>query len=147
MHEDVRIKLFRYSLKGAALDWCRSLLAASINSLAHFHDAFNLFCKKEFSAKSLFENCCDKFEENIQQKVKFSSDCKNENHVVEEDFLDLIDDRKDECIVVDALDFVSNAPIVLYLNEEIVEEEVFPKLLQEDTYDRNHLYYETRTLY
>ena len=55
-HEDVQINLFKYSLKGATLDWCRSLPASSINSLACFHDAFNLFCKKEFSAKSLFEN-------------------------------------------------------------------------------------------
>ena len=110
-------------------------LQKASNSLACFHDAFNLFCKKEFSAKSIFENCCDEFEEHIQQKANVSSDCKNENHVIEEDFLDLIDDRKDDCIVVDAFDFVSNAHVFLDLNEEIVEKEVFPQLLQEDSYD------------
>jgi hypothetical protein len=36
---------------------------------------------------------------------------------------------------VDALDFVSDAPVVLDLNEKIVEEEVFPQLLQVDSYD------------
>jgi hypothetical protein len=29
VHEDVQIKLFRYSLKGASLVWCRSLPASS----------------------------------------------------------------------------------------------------------------------
>jgi hypothetical protein len=135
VHEDVKIKLFRYSLKGAALDWCRSLPASSINSLASFHNAFNIFCKEDFSAESLFENCCDEFDKHIQQKENVSSDCKNENHVVEEDFPDLIDNRKDDCIVVDVLDFVSDASVVLDLNEKIVEEEVFPQLLQVDSYD------------
>jgi hypothetical protein len=135
VHEDVKIKLFRYSLKGAALDWCRSLPASSINSLASFHNAFNIFCKEDFSAESLFENCCDEFDKHIQQKENVSSDCKNENHVVEEDFPNLIDNRKDDCIVVNALDFVSDAPVVLDLNEKIVEEEVFPQLLQVDSYN------------
>jgi hypothetical protein len=33
VHEDVQIKIFRYSLKGAALDWCRSLPASPISTL------------------------------------------------------------------------------------------------------------------
>ena len=36
---------------------------------------------------------------------------------------------------MNALDFVSDAPVVLDLNEKIVEEEVFPQLLQVDSYD------------
>ena len=56
IHEDVQIKLFRYSFKGATLDWCRSLPALSIHSLASFHDAFHLFCKDEFPVESLFED-------------------------------------------------------------------------------------------
>jgi hypothetical protein len=66
VHEDVKIKIFRCSLKGASLDWCRSLPASSINSLESFHDAFNIFYKVKFSAESLFENCCDVFEKHIQ---------------------------------------------------------------------------------
>ena len=94
--------------------------------LTVFLDSVNTVCKEEFSAESLFENYCDEFEEHVQQQANVSSDFKNENHVIEEDFLDLIDDWKDDRIVVDVLDFVSDAPVVLYLNEEIVEEEVFP---------------------
>jgi hypothetical protein len=61
MHEDVQIKLFKYSLQGIAHDWCRSLPIASINSLTGFHAAFNSFCKDYFSAEYLYENCCDEF--------------------------------------------------------------------------------------
>jgi hypothetical protein len=85
VHKDVQINIFRYSLKGAALDWCKSLPTSSINSLASFHDAFNIFYKEKLSVESLFENCCDVFEKHIQQKEKISSVCKNENYVVEED--------------------------------------------------------------
>jgi hypothetical protein len=88
VHEDVQIKIFKYSLKGATHDWCRSLSASSIISLAGFHVAFNVFCEKTFSAESLFDNCCDEFEKYIQHKADFSSDCKNENHVFKEDLKD-----------------------------------------------------------
>jgi hypothetical protein len=71
IHEDVKIKLFKYSLEGIALDWCRSLPASSIHSLASFHYAFHLFCKDEFPAESLFEDCCDEFEKQVQQEVVF----------------------------------------------------------------------------
>jgi hypothetical protein len=60
-HEDVQIKLFRCSLKGASLEWCRSLPAASIRSLTGFHTAFNSFCKDYYPADCLFENCCEEF--------------------------------------------------------------------------------------
>jgi hypothetical protein len=59
MHEDVHIKLFMYSLKGATLEWCRSLPAASIRSLTGFHTAFNSFCKDYFPAACLYENSCE----------------------------------------------------------------------------------------
>jgi hypothetical protein len=71
-------------------------------------------------------------------KKYVSSDCKNENHVVEEDFPDLIDNRKDDCIVVDALDFVSDAPVVLDLNEKIVEEEVLLHVIKEENQEDAH---------
>ena len=66
VHEDVKINIFRYSFKGESLYWCRSLPSSSINSLASFHNAFNIFCKEDFSAESLFENCCDGFDKHIQ---------------------------------------------------------------------------------
>ena len=55
--------------------------------------------------------------------------------IIEEYFPDLIDNRKDDYIVLDALDFVFDAPGVLDLNEKIVEEEVILQLLQVDSYD------------
>jgi hypothetical protein len=45
VHEDVHIKRFRYSLKGEAIDWCRSLPIASIDSLHIFHADFHSFYK------------------------------------------------------------------------------------------------------
>ena len=65
VHEDVQIKIFRYSLKGETLNWCISLPTSCINSLTSFCYAFNLFCEEIFSAESLFENCCDIFEKHI----------------------------------------------------------------------------------
>jgi hypothetical protein len=48
-------------LKGAALEWCRSLPSASICSLTGFHTAFNSFCKDYYPADCLYENCCEEF--------------------------------------------------------------------------------------
>jgi hypothetical protein len=48
VHEDVQIKLFKFSLEGIALDWCQSLPSASVSSLADFHAAFHVFCKDHF---------------------------------------------------------------------------------------------------
>jgi hypothetical protein len=72
MHEDVQIKLFRFSLEGIALDWYRSLPNASIISLADFHAAFHVFCKEYFPAKLLYPECCHEFnllneEQNIHE--------------------------------------------------------------------------------
>jgi hypothetical protein len=61
MHDNVWINLFRYSLKGAALEWCPSLLAARIRSLAGFHTSFDSFCKDYYPAIHLFENYCEDF--------------------------------------------------------------------------------------
>jgi hypothetical protein len=134
VHEDVKIKLFRYSLKGAALDWCRSLPASSIHSLASFHYAFHLFCKDEFPAESLFEDCCDEFEKHVQQEVVFSSVCQDENYVVKEDLHDT-NDYNGNYIVVDASDLISVAPAAFDLHEETVREEDFSELFQEVAYD------------
>jgi hypothetical protein len=61
IHEDVQIKLSRYSLEGISLDWCRSLPNASISSLAYFHAAFHSFCKRKFSVDLLYPECCHEF--------------------------------------------------------------------------------------
>jgi hypothetical protein len=103
IHEDVKIKLFKYSLEGIALDWCRSLPASSIHSLASFHYAFHSFCKDEFPAESLFEDCCGEFEKQVQQEVVLSPVCQN--------------DYYENCIDV------SVTPVVFDLHEGSVIEE------------------------
>ncbi len=67
--------------------------------------------------------------------MDFSSDCKNENDVVEEDLQDTIDDSNEECIAIDSLDLVPDAHAVLDLNEEILIEEYFSQILQDFSYD------------
>jgi hypothetical protein len=62
VHEDVLIKLFRFSLEEHARKWCQSLPAASISSLKDFHRAFNEHYKRYFSDEVLFENCCEEYE-------------------------------------------------------------------------------------
>jgi hypothetical protein len=79
-HEDVRINLFRYSLKGFSLEWFRSLPAASILSLTGFHTAFNSFCKDYFPADCLYENCCEEF------SSLHEASAGPEDHVHDEDF-------------------------------------------------------------
>jgi hypothetical protein len=61
VHKDVQIKLFKFSLEGIALDWCRSLPSASVCSLADFHAAFHVFCKDHFPDDLLYPQCCHEF--------------------------------------------------------------------------------------
>jgi hypothetical protein len=84
MHEDVQIKLFRYSLKGDTLGWCRSLLATSIRSLTSFHTAFNSFCKDYFPADCLYENCCEEFSSLHEASVGLEDQVHDEAFTVEE---------------------------------------------------------------
>ena len=37
-----------------------------------------MFCKDEFPTESLFEDCCDEFEKQVQQEVVLSSVCQND---------------------------------------------------------------------
>jgi hypothetical protein len=58
VHEDVLIKLFKFSLEGNAREWCQSLPAVSIHSLKDFHVAFNSYYEKIYPADLLFSECC-----------------------------------------------------------------------------------------
>jgi hypothetical protein len=61
-HEDVRMKMFMFSLYGDARQWYFSLPPSSISSLKDFHKAFTEHCKRYFSDEFAFDNCCDEYE-------------------------------------------------------------------------------------
>ena len=82
IHEDVKIKLFRYCLEGAALDWCRALPAASITCLKDFHATFNSFYKERYPVEFLFPECCDEFDMLSKQVEGHDESHKHENNMV-----------------------------------------------------------------
>ena len=55
VHEDVLIKMFRFSLDEHVHEWCQSLPAASIHSLKDFHMDFNLHYEKIYPVDIYFE--------------------------------------------------------------------------------------------
>ena len=56
-HEDVLMKMFRYSLDGCARQqWYMNIPPSSISSLKDFHDAFYSYCKRIYPAKCLSED-------------------------------------------------------------------------------------------
>ena len=98
------------------------------HSLASFHDAFHLFCKDEFPVESLFEDCYDEFEKQVQQEVVHSSVCKNENYVVEEELLDTI--NYEDCMVVDASSLVSDALVPLICMKKQLQKKSLLKIFK-----------------
>jgi hypothetical protein len=134
-HEDVLMKMFMYSLKGDAREWYFSLPASSIFSLRYFHVAFNEHCKRYFYKELIFEHCCEEFHSDIQH-INFSSsedgrDYTNEDvdkksfiHGTlstsasqEEGFRDVVGHSIDDYMVVDALDFSPDEPVVSNIEE------------------------------
>jgi hypothetical protein len=77
VHEDVLIKLFKFSLEEKAREWCQSLPAVSIHSLKDFHVAFNSYYEKIYSADLIFDNCCKESAFHIQHSVSIPSDCED----------------------------------------------------------------------
>ena len=65
VHKDVKIKLFRFSLKGATLDWCRNIHKAGITCLREFHDDFNLVYKDRYPIEFFFPECCHHFDQHV----------------------------------------------------------------------------------
>jgi hypothetical protein len=62
IHEDVLMKMFRYSLEGKAREWCRSLPQSNISSLKEFHVVFNSYCKRKYAVDFLYDECCEEFQ-------------------------------------------------------------------------------------
>jgi hypothetical protein len=127
VHEDVLIKLFKFSLEGNAREWCQSLPAVSIHSLKDFHVAFNSYYEKIYSADLLFPECCHEFH---LSKLEL-----HEEYVVVEDTIhhdqEIIDSPHDN--LSDAFDIISNAPTDVCCHEdEIVPSEKFEDVEQSD---------------
>jgi hypothetical protein len=122
MHEDVQIKLFRYSLKGAALEWCRSLPAASIRSLTGFHTTFNSFCKDYFPADCLYENCCEEFSSLHEASAGPEDHVHDEAFTVEESIcqenIEVLNDINCVSPRTEASDIISDASVLLDVHND-----------------------------
>jgi hypothetical protein len=93
VHEDVLIKLFKFSLEENAREWCQLLHAVSIHSLKDFHVAFNSYYEKIYLADLIFDNCCEEF--NLHNKAE---DVKREGslHHIFNDLYDTVPSHHDE---------------------------------------------------
>jgi hypothetical protein len=121
-HEDVQIKIFRFSLKGAALEWCRSLPAASILSLTGFHTAFNSFCKDYYPTDHLFESCCKEFPLLHEASVGPEDHAHDEALTVEESIccenIEVLDDINCVSPRTEASDIILDASILLDIHKD-----------------------------
>jgi hypothetical protein len=90
VHEDVLIKLFKFSLEENSCEWCQSLPNVSIHSLKDFHAAFNSYYEKFYSTDLIFDNYCKESAFHIQHPVSISSDCEDvgDSHIVDTFFID-----------------------------------------------------------
>ena len=73
IHEDVLIKMFRFSLEEDAHEWCQSLPATSIHSLKDFYNAFNLYYKEIYMSHLILDDYCKKFASHIEKMIELSS--------------------------------------------------------------------------
>jgi hypothetical protein len=126
-YEDVWINMFKFYLEEDAHEWCQSLPAASIHCLKDFHDAFNSYYENIYLSHLIFDGCCKKLalhilhmiecapcDESDKDPIERKSEDKSEYSTntdekfplsisQEEGLLDMIDDRADDCIAIDAL--------------------------------------------
>ena len=86
-HEDVLIKMFRFSLEGHAREWCRTLLVASIHSLNDFHIAFNNHCKQGYGNDLLYEECCMEFDLLYRKCVNLKDQSVGNQEIIEHEIV------------------------------------------------------------
>jgi hypothetical protein len=75
VHQDVLMKMFRFSLEGDARDWFYSLPPGSISSLEQFHAVFNAHCQRYYPSDLIFHNCCEDDGCGLDQKSILSLPC------------------------------------------------------------------------
>jgi hypothetical protein len=119
-HEDVLIKMFKYSLEGSAQEWCRYLSPSNISSLKDFHAAFHYRFKRYFTDEFLFENCC----EELKSSLYHQEDCVcNSEQEMEIDGQYASSDQIQEDTVFFSLHVVEN--------ENLIEHIVYPLQIHE----------------
>jgi hypothetical protein len=122
VHEDVQIKIFRYSLEGISHDWCRSLPIASIISLTGFHATFNSFCKEYFSAEHLLEECCDEFSLLHKDSASHENQICDEAFIVEESIYhedqEVLNDIHYDSNNIETSGIISDVSVVLNVYED-----------------------------
>lgn len=62
IHEDLKMKLFLFSLDLEARLWFKSLPLSSISSLKYFHSVFNSTCRTYYPHKFPFEGYCEYYD-------------------------------------------------------------------------------------
>jgi hypothetical protein len=121
-HEDVQINIFRYSLKGAALEWCRSLPTASIRSLAGFHTTFNSFCKDYYPVVRLFESCCEDFSSLHEASFGPKDHVHDEALTMEESIccekIEVLNDMSGVSSRMEASDIISDVSVLFDVHED-----------------------------
>jgi hypothetical protein len=123
VHDDVQIKLFKFSLEEIALDWCRSLPDASVSSLADFH----AFCKDHFPVDLLYPQCCHEF--NLS-KLELQEEYAAEENTLHHD-QEINDSHYDN--LSDSFDIISNAStVVSCYDDQIFISENFEDVEQTD---------------
>jgi hypothetical protein len=108
-------------LKGASLEWCRSLPTASIHSLTGFHTTFNSFCKDYYPVDCLFENCCEEFSSLHEAYVGPEDHVHDKAFTVEESiFHEKIVLNDINCVIprMQASDIISDAPALLDVHND-----------------------------
>jgi hypothetical protein len=83
-HEDVLIKMLRFSLEGHAREWCRTLPVANNHSLKDSHTEFNGYCKQRYYVDFLYEECCIEFDILYKKNSNFKDQSASSEEIVEE---------------------------------------------------------------
>ena len=128
VHEDVLIKLFKFSLEENAREWCQSLPAVSIHSLKDFHVAFNSYYEKIYSADLIFDNCCKESAFHIQHSVSIPSDCEDvgDSHIEDTFVIDSNVPYSFDYGIKDATDLDKEVADINSVSQEIQKQMFFP---------------------
>jgi hypothetical protein len=116
------MNMFMFSLDRDAREWYRPLPPGIISSLEQFHAVFNRRCQKFYSFELICKSCCEECEGHDQDMAVSNEDCKDKDHMEEEDALG------------DLMELVISLPVELERLESEERVEDFP-ILEVDVLD------------